>query len=114
MTGAPAARHLDEQAKSYVEGKDDSPAALLNHLNGLATSLRSRERAVADRDRIIHDLRKSIDDRDVLVERLTGRLRYAKIRVALLYAVVGGAAAKGAEELVIALVHLFIRWIQHA
>jgi hypothetical protein len=104
-----ASGHVDAQAKQY---QDESPAALLKQLNENWTKLRTFERAVGDRDRTIDRLHSSVAERDKAIRLLNSRLRFAKIRVALLYALVGGAAAKGIEALVVALTHLFLRWIQ--
>jgi hypothetical protein len=101
-------RDNPDRSKQYG---DTSPAVVLKQLNDFATSVRIRERAVADRDRVIHDLHDSVAARDKAIKQLNDRLRYAKIRVVMLYALVGGIAAKGAEELIMALVKLFLAWV---
>src|SRR5579863_10364886 len=86
--------------------RDASPQVLRDQLNENWKQLRILGTAVADRDRVIGTLHKSVEERDTTIGLLNGRLRYSKIRVALLYALVGGAAAKGAEVGALALVHL--------
>ena len=94
--------------------QDASPSKLLDQLNENWRQLRLFGLAVADRDRAIDSLHKSIAERDKAISRLNSRLRFAKVRVALLYALVGGIAAKGAEELVFALIKLFASsWGHH-
>jgi hypothetical protein len=110
QSGAPSGPRLDAQAEQY---RNSSPDVLLRQLNELGTSVRTRDRAVADRDRVIHELHGSVAARDKAIKQLTDRLRYAKIRVALLYALIGGAAAKGVEALVVALAHFFVAWLRH-
>jgi hypothetical protein len=51
----------------------------------------------------------SISERDTTIKLLNSRLSYSKIRVALLYALVGGAAAKGAEVGILALGHFLAK-----
>jgi hypothetical protein len=85
--------------------RDASPVVLRDQLNENWRQLRILSTAVADRDRTIGALHKSVEERDTTIGLLNGRLRYSKIRVALLYALVGGAAAKGAEVGALALVH---------
>jgi hypothetical protein len=98
-----------DRSKQYT---DTNPATLLSQLNENWKRVRIVESAVADRDRIIDRLHGSVAERDTTIRLLNSRLRLSKVRVALLYALVGGAAAKGIEALVVALVHLFLRWIQ--
>ena len=84
---------------------DPSPQKLLYQLNENWKQLRLFSAAVADRDQIINGLHLSIATRDRAIHLLNGRLRYAKVKIALLYALVGAVAAKGAEVLVLGLIH---------
>jgi hypothetical protein len=93
---------------------DTSPAALLVQLNENWTKLRTVERAVGDRDRVINELHGSISERDTAIKRLNTRLRFAKVKLILLYSLIGGIAAKGAEELVILIAKLLLAWTHHS
>jgi hypothetical protein len=88
---------IDSQASSY---KNASPEVLRDQLNECWTQLRTFKRAVADRDRSIDQLTKSLAARDLIVARLRKRLKYARVRIALLYAIVGAAVAKTLELIV--------------
>jgi hypothetical protein len=101
---------LDDQARQYVNA---SPDALLEQLNGLGTSVRVRDKIIADRELVIHELHGSIAARDKTIRLLNGKLKYTRVKLALLFALIGGAAAKGAEALVVALVHFGIQWLRH-
>ena len=108
MQGSP--RHVDDQARQY---QDASPEVLLQQLNENWTKLRTFERAVADREIVIGGLHKSVEQRDVAIKKLNNLLRFSRVKVALMYALIGGAAAKGAEELVVTLAHFAIAWLRH-
>jgi hypothetical protein len=89
--------------------RDASPVVLRDQLNENWRQLRILSTAVTDRDKIIGDLHSSVKERDETIELLNGRLRYSKVKVALLYALVGGAAAKGAEVGILALGHFLAK-----
>jgi cell division protein FtsL len=89
--------------------RDSSPAVLRDQLNENWRQLRILSAAVGDRDRIIASQHLSISERDTTIKLLNSRLSYSKIRVALLYALVGGAAAKGAEVGILALGHFLAK-----
>lgn len=89
--------------------QDASPKVLRDQLNENWKQLRILKAAVSDRDRQIDSLHTSVRERDTTIGLLNGRLRYSKVRVALLYALVGGAAAEGAKEGVLALLHWLAR-----
>jgi hypothetical protein len=82
---------------------DATPAKLLTQLNENWKQLRLLSAAVADRDKTIDGLYKSLDERDRAIELLNERLRYAKVRLALLYSVIGGIASKVLEVVVLIL-----------
>jgi hypothetical protein len=100
---------MDETKSSNPDRKnqyrDATPAVLRDQLNENWRQLRIFKIAIDDRDRTIGGLHKSVEERDKTIKLLNGRLRYSKVRVALLYALVGGAAAEGAKEGVVALLH---------
>jgi hypothetical protein len=110
MTGPTGGGQIDAQAKQY---KDQSPPALLKQLNENWTELRLVKRAIADRDRVIDELHSSIAQRDKAIKQLSSRLRFAKVRIVLLYSLIGGVAAKGAEELILALIKFFAAFWGH-
>jgi predicted RNase H-like nuclease (RuvC/YqgF family) len=89
---------------------DASPTKLRDQLNENWKQLRIFARAVADRDRTINALQTSLEERDKVIKRLKGRLSFARVRIALLYALVGGIAAEGAKVLVRI---LLARWGWH-
>jgi hypothetical protein len=97
-----------------LQYRDTSPDALLNQLNENWKKLRLVERAVGDRDRVINELHGSIAERDKAITRLNTRLRFAKVKLILLYSLIGGIAAKGAEELVILIAKLLLAWMHHS
>lgn len=89
--------------------RDASPEKLRDQLNENWRQLRVFAAAVADRDRVIDSMHKSVAKRDETIKLQNQRLRLNKIKVALLYSLVGGAAAKGAEAGIMALVHVIPR-----
>jgi gamma-glutamyl phosphate reductase len=93
--------------------RDASPEKLRDQLNENWKQLRVFAAAVADRDRVIDSMHKSLAERDKTIklqnERSVAQERVNKIKVALLYSLVGGAAAKGAEAGIMALVHVIPR-----
>jgi hypothetical protein len=80
--------------------RDSSPAVLRDQLNENWRQLRILSAAVGDRDRIIASQHLSISERDTTIKLLNSRL---------LYALVGGAAAKGAEVGILALGHFLAK-----
>lgn len=96
---------LSTNPDRHTQYTDASPEKLRDQLNENWRQLRIFGVAIADRDRTIDSLHKSVAERDTTIQLLNGRLRLSKVRVALLYALVGGAAAKGSEALVMALLH---------
>jgi hypothetical protein len=97
-----------------LQYRDTSPDALLNQLNENWKKLRLVERAVGDRDRVIQQLQSSIAERDKAIKGLNTRLRFAKVKLILLYSLIGGVAAKGAEELVVLIAKLLLAWMHHS
>ena len=96
---------------------DTSPAQLLHQLNENWKKLRLLELAVADRDRVIDqlhgsiaELHDSVGERDETIKLLHARLRYARVRVILLYSLVGGIAGEGVHVLV---KNILAHWIGH-
>jgi hypothetical protein len=96
---------LSTNPDRHTQYTDASPEKLRDQLNENWRQLRIFGVAIADRDRAIDGLHKSVAERDTTIKLLNGRLRLAKVRVALLYALVGGIAAKGAEVSVMALLY---------
>lgn len=88
--------------RSY-QYRDASPAKLLDQLNENWKQLRTFKAAVDDRDRIISSLHESIAKRDESIKLVNKQLKLAKVRIALMYALLGGIGAKGAEAIVVAL-----------
>jgi predicted RNase H-like nuclease (RuvC/YqgF family) len=97
-----------------LQYRDTSPTALLDQLNENWKKLRLVERAVGDRDRVIQQLQRSIAERDKAIKGLNTRLRFAKVKLILLYSLIGGVAAKGAEELVVLIAKLLLAWMHHS
>ena len=104
---ANSSQYLDEQARQHG---DTSPETLLRQLNENWTKLRLFERTVADRDRVIDGLHTSLAERDDVIDGLKKRLSFARVRVVLLYSLVGGIAAEGVKEIVKA---IFLHWMRH-
>lgn len=99
---------LHENPDRSSQYKDATPAKLLGQLNENWKQLRIFAAAIGGRDRTIDQLYRSLAERDKAVEALNGRLRYAKVRLVLLYSLIGGVAAKGVEVLVIVLAKHFL------
>lgn len=99
---------LHENPDRSSQYRDASPSKLLDQLNENWKQLRIFAAAIGDRDRTIDQLYSSLAERDKAIEALNGRLRYAKVRLVLLYSLIGGIAAKGAEVAVIALAKHFL------
>lgn len=97
-------QYIDERAAKYG---DPSPETLLRQLNENWTKIRTFERTVADRDRVINTLNTALQDRDKLIDRLKKRLTFGRGAIALLYALAAGAAGAGAKELGA----LFVYWM---
>lgn len=94
---------LHENPDRSSQYKDATPAKLLDQLNENWKQLRIFAAAIGDRDRTIDQLYGSLAQRDKAIDALNGRLRYAKVRLVLLYSLIGGVAAEGAKVLFIAL-----------
>ena len=74
--------------------QDSSPGSLLKHLNAAWKQIRTIEKAVGDRDKALDKLHHSISERDATIENLRTALRIHNRAWPLLYAILGGAAAK--------------------
>lgn len=95
-----------DRKSSYT---DASPSKLRDQLNENWRQLRLFARAVGDRDRVIGELHKSIEARDQTIKLQNGLLALSKVKVKLLYGLVGGAAFKGVEALAVAALHHFVK-----
>jgi hypothetical protein len=91
-----------DRRKQYT---DPTPEKLLQQLNENWRQLRIFQSAVGDRDRVISEQHEQIRTRDQLIKRQNTMLKYAKIRLALLYSLVGGVAFKGAEVFMLSVLH---------
>jgi|SRR5579862_397319 len=91
---------------------DISVEKVREQLNENWKQLRLFARAVADRDRVIDELHGSIARRDEAIAERDKTIKtiklMSKVKVAVLYSLVGGAAAKGIEVFAMAMVHHWI------
>jgi hypothetical protein len=99
---------LDNPDRS-LQYHDASPGKLLFQLNENWKQLRLFKLAVADRDKMINRLHQSISEQEKATHDLENRLKYSRVKIALLYSIIGGASAKGVELFVLAVV----RWLFH-
>jgi len=102
---------LHENPDRSSQYTDATPAKLRDQLNENWKQLRIFGRTVADRDRVIDQLHTSLEERDIVIDRLKNRLRFAGVRIAVLYALVGGIAGEGAKVIFKA---ILLHWIRHA